>query len=103
MIPDCIQASTSVGIGLITALAGATEINLVIHGKYTILDMGDLTPEVVIAMFALVLVAIMLHYHVKGAFCIGLIFGTLLWWITEREFPTSLVADAHTDEDKVYL
>lgn len=31
------------GIGLITALAGATEINLVVRGKYTIVDMGEIT------------------------------------------------------------
>lgn len=33
LIPNCIQASTSVGIGLITALAGATEIHLVVKGE----------------------------------------------------------------------
>lgn len=71
MIPDPMQASISVGIGLITALAGATEINLVIRGKYTILDMGPITPEVVVAIANLIIVAACLHYHVKGAFCIG--------------------------------
>ena len=80
MIPDSIQAAISVGIGLITALAGATEINLIVRGKYTILDMGEMTEEVVVAISALVIVAVLLHYHVKGAFCIGLILGTLVWW-----------------------
>jgi xanthine/uracil/vitamin C permease (AzgA family) len=40
-IPDSIQAATSIGIGLMTALAGATEIHLVVHGKYTLVDMGN--------------------------------------------------------------
>lgn len=75
MIPDGIQAATSVGVGLMTALAGATEIHMVVQGKYTILDMGELTLEVVIAMCSLVIVAVMLHFHVKGAFCGGLLFG----------------------------
>jgi hypothetical protein len=48
---------------------------MVVQGKYTILDMGELTLEVVIAMAALVIVAVMLHFHVKGAFCAGLMFG----------------------------
>lgn len=48
LIPDCIQASTSIGIGMITALAGATELNIVlVRGKYTIVDMGPLTTEVI--------------------------------------------------------
>ena len=93
LIPDCIQASTAVGIGLITALAGATEINLVIRGKYTILDMGPITDEVVIAIASLIVVAAMLHYHVKGAFCSGLIMGTVLWWVTNGGSPTSIVAN----------
>lgn len=46
LVPDCIQASTSIGIGLITALAGATELGLVVRGKYTIVDMGQITDEV---------------------------------------------------------
>jgi len=83
LIPNCIQASTSVGIGLITALAGATEINLVVRGKYTIVDMGEITSEVVIAIASLIIVAAMLHYHVKGAFCSGLIFGTVVWWLVD--------------------
>lgn len=92
LIPDSIQAAISVGIGLITALAGATEINLVVRGKYTILDMGEITSEVIVAISALVVVAVLLHYHVKGAFCIGLALGTFVWWLISEEWPKGLVA-----------
>lgn len=47
-------------------ISGATEINLVVHGKYTILDMGDINPEIVVAIAALIIVAASLHYHIKG-------------------------------------
>lgn len=77
---------------MITALAGATEINLVVRGKYTILDMGPLTPEVIIAIAALIVVTVLLHYHVKGAFCIGLFIGTFLWWLVSQEWPEALVS-----------
>ncbi len=90
MIPDSIQAATAVGIGLITALAGASEIKLVIQGEYTLLDMGSLTLEIVIAIGALMIVAVLLHYHVKGAFCIGLICGTFAWWLISGEWPEAL-------------
>lgn len=98
LIPDCIQASTSVGIGLITALAGCTEIDLVVRGKYTVLDMGDLTPEIMIAMAGVVIVAVALHYHIKGAFCIGLVFGTVVWWIYTKTVP-DLLEDPSAGED----
>jgi AGZA family xanthine/uracil permease-like MFS transporter len=90
LIPDSIQAAISIGIGLITALAGATEINLVVRGKFTILDMGELSPEVVVAIAALVVVAVCLHYHLKGAFCIGLFLGTFVWWIYSGDWPEGL-------------
>lgn len=92
LIPDSIQAATAVGIGLITALAGATEIKLVIPGQYTLLDMGDLTIEVIFSIGALILVTVLLHYHVKGAFCAGLCCGTLAWWIISNEWPTEIVS-----------
>jgi AGZA family xanthine/uracil permease-like MFS transporter len=93
LVPGCIQAALGVGIGLITALAGATEIGLVVRGKYTIVDMGPITDEAIVGIAALILVAAALHYHVKGAFCIGLFFGTFVWWALEREGPKALLAD----------
>ncbi len=91
LIPDCIQAATAVGIGLITALAGAIEIHLVVKGEHTILDMGDLTSEVIIAMVAVVTIAVALYYHVKGAFCIGLFTGTALFWIFVGAYSRQLL------------
>jgi AGZA family xanthine/uracil permease-like MFS transporter len=92
LIPECIQAALGVGIGLITALAGALELGVVVRGKYTIVDMGEMTDEVVVGIAALILVAASLHYHIKGAFCVGLFFGTFTWWAIERQGPTALVA-----------
>lgn len=87
------------GIGLITALAGATEIQLVVRGKYTIVDMGPITLEIVVAITNLIIVAVMMHFHVKGAFCIGLFIGTFLWWIIEGEWPKQIAADPFALED----
>ncbi len=86
---------------MITALAGATEINLVVRGKYTIVDMGPITTEVIIAVAAIIIVAAALHYHVKGAFCIGLFFGTIAWWVLVGDTPTALVADPAAAEKGV--
>lgn len=49
-------------------------------------------------MAALIIVAAMLHYHVKGAFCSGLLFGTLVWWFVSGEYPAGLVADPSAAE-----
>jgi xanthine/uracil/vitamin C permease (AzgA family) len=41
---------TAIGIGLLTALAGALDINLVTPGDYTIVTMGAITPKIMIAI-----------------------------------------------------
>ena len=92
LIPDCIQASTAIGIGLITALAGLIELELIVPGKYAILQMGEITTEIVIALFATVLIAAAQYYKLKGSFTMGLLFGTIVWWIVSDEWPTALVA-----------
>lgn len=61
--------------------------------------MGPITTEVAVAMCALVIVAAMLHYHIKGAFCTGLIFGTFVWWIISHEWPEALVARPEAEHE----
>jgi xanthine/uracil/vitamin C permease (AzgA family) len=46
LIPDCMQAATAVGIGLLTALAGASEIGLVVQGDSTVVELGEINSEV---------------------------------------------------------
>lgn len=91
LIPQPIQLGTAVGIGMITALAGATEIDLVVAGKYTIVDIGPITDEVVLAMAGFIVIAVALYYHVRGAFCITLVINTMIWWLYKNEWPDSIV------------
>ena len=55
LVPSSIQVGTAVGIGILTALAGATDIDLVVSGDYTIVTMGKITPKVLIAVAGKVL------------------------------------------------
>eukprot|EP01039_Chlorochromonas_danica_P005225 gene5225-5757_t len=92
LIPDCIQASTAVGIGLITALAGAIELDLVVPGKFTIVEMGPITPAIVIAVMSTVLIAWAMHRQSRVAFLSGLFFGTFAWWWVENAWPPAVAA-----------
>lgn len=73
-------------------------VSLVVKGKYTILDMGEITSEVIIAIASLILVTAALHYHIKGAFCVGLLFGTFMWWIFSTEWPLGIVAQPEEEK-----
>jgi adenine/guanine/hypoxanthine permease len=111
LIPFSIQIGTAVGIGLLTALAGATEIDLVVTGHYTIVKLGKITPEVMVtiagklffynllaplhhflSLSGSTLIAIALHYHIKGAFCLALCFGTIVWWTYDDSWPKSVAS-----------
>jgi AGZA family xanthine/uracil permease-like MFS transporter len=95
LIPDCIQASTAIGIGLITALAGATELKLVVPGEYSILQMGDMTIEIAVAFIATVIIAVALYHKLKGSYTMGLLFGTITWWLISDQWPRALLSVPH--------
>lgn len=100
LIPDSIQASTAVGIGLITALAGAIEIGLVVQGDYTLLAMGEITPAILIGGVALLTIAVSQHYHFKGSFILGLAVGSSLYWLYDPSSrPTAIAAFPRFDLD----
>jgi hypothetical protein len=92
------------GIGLLTALAGATEIDLVVTGHYTIVKLGKITAEVMVTIAGSdiflrfssfsgsIIIGIALHYHVKGAFCLALCFGTIVWWSYDDSWPKSVAS-----------
>ena len=63
LIPGCIQASTAVGIGLITALTGLIDIKLVIPGTYTILTSGEVTLSIVISVISILIIGEDTHMH----------------------------------------
>ncbi len=97
LIPVPIQVGTAVGIGLMTALAGSTEIKLVVKGDYTILDIGTITVEIVIAMLGVLLICVAMVYHIKGSFCLAVIVCSLIWWIYDNDFPGAVFAAPHSD------
>ena len=91
-IPGCIQIGVAVGIGLFTALAGSTDINLVVTGEYTIVDIGLVTDTVLIAMSGVVIITVALHYHVKPAFALSIFFTTIVFWWNSDKWPNGVVS-----------
>eukprot|EP01035_Chromulina_nebulosa_P025512 gene25512-33302_t len=92
LIPHCIQVSSAIGIGLLVALAGCTDIDLVVTGKYTILDLGPLNSENEIALCGFIITGILLHYHFRGAFAVTLIFCSVVSWLHSQRFPAQIAA-----------
>lgn len=92
LIPLPIQVGTAVGIGLLTTLAGSTEIDLVETGEYRILRMDKLTVEIVIAFVGFFIICISMRYHIIGSFCIAVIFCTITYWAYTSDFPPAIAS-----------
>jgi hypothetical protein len=50
-----------------------------------------------------IIIAISLHYHVKGAFCLALLVGTVIWWTIENTWPLDLVEFPHLGYPQLIL
>jgi AGZA family xanthine/uracil permease-like MFS transporter len=87
LIPTSIQTGTAIGIGLLTALAGATEIDFVRQGERNLVQLGNISPDVCIAMSGVVLICIATYYKVKGSFCMAIIACSLVSWINDGNWP----------------
>ncbi len=64
------------------------------------LDIGQFNTEIYIAMFSFIVIGLALHYRTRGAFLIGMVCGTFLYWIAmgkRSEWPPSRITIKNGD------
>jgi AGZA family xanthine/uracil permease-like MFS transporter len=77
-IPTNLKYGITAGIGLFIAFLGLQGAGVVINDDATLVNMGDMgTPQVVLCLVGVLLVAVMMHYKVKGA----ILWGILVVWL----------------------
>jgi len=77
-IPDCLKHGTAGGIGLFIAFIGLRNAQIVVANKATFVGMGKIAdPQVLLAVFGVVLVAILMARKVGSAILIGIVLITL--------------------------
>lgn len=78
-IPPDLYAAVSAGVGLFIAYIGLRNAGLLVPHPATVLTMGNLRdPQVALACFGLVVMAVLLARRVKGALLWGVLLTTLL-------------------------
>lgn len=92
LIPISIQVGTSVGIGIITALAGAIDAGIVETGDSTLLQFGILTPTIIITLFGVIIIPIFYHYGVRGPFAVTIVICSLLGWGIYNSWPPGVAS-----------
>lgn len=88
-IPKAVRTAITVGIGLFIAFIGFQNAQIIVDSPFTLLDFaklnepenwhrGGVACQAIIALFGLVVIAVLSHFKVKGAVIIGILAATLL-------------------------
>lgn len=73
-IPQNLKYGITTGIGLFIALIGLKGAGISVPNDSTMISLGNFgSPEVVLCLVGLLLIAVLSHYHVKGSVLIGIL------------------------------
>jgi AGZA family xanthine/uracil permease-like MFS transporter len=73
-IPDCLKHGTAAGIGFFIAFIGLRNAKIIVASAATFVGLGKSSdPEVLLAAFGLILIAILMARKVGGAILIGIV------------------------------
>lgn len=93
ILPKCVQLGIFIGLSLLISLTALSNLGLVVPGKYTILMLGEVwTLKVVIAIVSFILIGIMKNFEIKGSYVIGLLFGSIAYWLFSDSWPKELLS-----------
>ena len=88
-MPKAVRTSISVGIGLFIAFIGLQNAHIIVDNQFTLLQLVSFNnPELwakggeacmaIVAIFGLLIIAILTHYNIKGSVIIGVLAATIL-------------------------
>ena len=81
-IPNALQAGITAGIGLFLAVIGLTSAGIIVSNPDTIVGLGALTsPEVLLALIGLLLIAGLEYRGIKGGILLGILAVSAIGWI----------------------
>jgi AGZA family xanthine/uracil permease-like MFS transporter len=77
-IPDCLKNGTAAGIGLFIAFIGLRNAKIIVANQATFVGFGKISdPQVLLAAFGLVFVAVLMARKVSAAMLLGILVTTL--------------------------
>lgn len=83
-VPTNLKFGITAGIGLFIAIIGLKGAGIVVDNQANLIDLGRVgTPQFVLAMVGLVIVAVLYHFQVKGYILIGILATWVLGMIAQ--------------------
>jgi AGZA family xanthine/uracil permease-like MFS transporter len=104
-IPDCLKNGTAAGIGLFIAFIGLRNAKIIVANPATFVGFGKISdPQVLLAAFGLILVAILMARRISAAMLLGIAVTTLAGIpFGLAHWPTHLFSLAHPSETFLQL
>ena len=103
-IPLDLKRGIGVGIGLLIALIGLQNAKLVVSSPATMITFGKLGPEAMVAVFGLVVTALLMAKRVRGSFLIGILLSTAAAAALGLvRLPASLVAGIQPEHFRTFF
>lgn len=100
-IPQNIKLGISTGIGLFIALLGLINAGVTVNDDSTLVTLGNVgSPQVVLCIVGVLIIAILSHYNVRGAVLIGILATWVLGMIAQG--TGWLVVDAAAGVSSVF-
>lgn len=92
IVPQAIKYGIVVGMGMLIAMIGMVDVNLIVASPKTLVELGDVTGDLslMLCLFGILLVASLLYHDIKGSILIGITVLTLITWVVENSWPDSI-------------
>jgi adenine/guanine/hypoxanthine permease len=93
IVPQAIKYGIVVGMGLLIAMIGMVDVNLIVANPKTLVELGNVLGDdgsLILCLCGILLVASLLYHDIKGAILIGITVLTLISWIWRQTWPESL-------------
>ena len=92
-IPAPLRLAASVGIGLFIAFIGMKNLGLVVKSDATLVQLGNLSPAVVLGLGGLLLIAVLETLKIRGSILIGVVATSVIGMLFgQAPLPTGIVS-----------
>ncbi|CAB9517437.1 Adenine/guanine permease [Seminavis robusta] len=93
IVPQSIKYGIVVGMGLLIAMIGMVDVNMIVSDEKTLVKLGDVMGDdgtLALCLCGILLVASLLYHDVKGGILIGIAVLTLFSWTWKHTWPESI-------------
>ena len=94
IVPQAIKYGIVVGMGLLIAMIGMVDVDLIVADGKTLVALGNVLGDdgsLMLCLCGILLVGSLLYHDIKGAILIGIAALTTIYWTWKQTWPESIV------------